>query len=440
MSTGAIVTVAVVISVQVRVRLSPVIHVPSVAHMPIKKRPFLSMVSAKTWAEGHGREKDLIGEKLFPMVLVHFPLDRIDPMARAVTGMLLEMDNGLLLEMLGCDEKLKDMVDQIMPMMSGRLIPMISRTDDFQRMIAQMTDSTDDFQRMTAIEVGDAIAESCRRREDWVKWRDLRRDGTAHQRMLARDCDREAYDNELYDGRDETPEQQGSRLIEAALAAKPTPEMILAICRGEPRFLDKAFGGAWDNDDEWENWDYPVEMLRCCDYTPETCPVSHTVEMLRAWLRRMPPPPPPTIESLSALAGYKRIPETGDWFRTVQTGRYNCMEFSAPPSDDGGPGGTCLGRLDKGSWLRALEVRVVLTPADPKRWKPDPEYGIAILHDGGAWVNVSRNKVAYAWLCELVTAETDDGGTKQYVCCMDDLLPLDENPGIPMSCFSERSE
>ena len=106
-----------------------------------------------------------------------------------------------------------------------------------------------------------------------------------------------------------------------------------------------------------------------------------------------------------------------------------------------------LGRLDKGSWLQALEVRVVLIPADPKRWKPDPEYGIAILMNsqfgaevGVAWVNVSRNKVPYASLCEHITAATDDGGTKQYVCCMNDLLPLDENPGIPMSCFSERSE
>ena len=143
---------------------------------------------------------------------------------------------------------------------------------------------------------------------------------------------------------------------------------------------------------------------------------------------RTPPPPPPTIELLSALAGYKRIPETGDWFRTVQTGRYNCMEFSAPPSGD--VGGHFLGRLDKGSWLQALEVRVVLIPADPWRGKPSPEYGIAIrvnsqfgAEDGVAWVNVSRNKVAYAWLCECVTGEHD---FKPYLCCTIDLLPVDE--------------
>jgi hypothetical protein len=83
-------------------------------------------------------------------------------------------------------------------------------------------------------------------------------------------------------------------------------------------------------------------------------------------------------------------------------------------------------------------------PGDPKRRKPDPEYGIAIrvksqfgAEDGVAWVNVSRNKVPYASLCEQITVATDDGGTKQYVCCMNDLLPAEYGISIPMSCFSD---
>jgi len=169
-------------------------------------------------------------------------------------------------------------------------------------------------------------------------------------------------------------------------------------------------------------------------------------EEIRAWMRReqtpeqiraqvdfwrTPPPPPPTIEQLARQAGYKRTPLTGDFFRTVPTGNYHCCEFSAPPSGDGG--GHFLGRLDKGSWLQALEVRVVLIPGDPRRGKPDPEYGIAIrvksqfggAEDGVAWVNVSRNKVPYASLCEQITV-LHDGGTHHYVCCMSDLLPLDK--------------
>ena len=149
---------------------------------------------------------------------------------------------------------------------------------------------------------------------------------------------------------------------------------------------------------------------------------------------RTPPPPPPTIEQLARQAGYKRTPLTGDFFRTVPTGNYHCCEFSAPPSGD--VGGHFLGRLDKGSWLQALEVRVVLIPGDPRRGKPDPEYGIAIrvksqlgAEDGVAWVNVSRRTMAYAWLCECVTVAMDVGehaDIKSYCCSMIDLLPLDE--------------
>jgi hypothetical protein len=122
------------------------------------------------------------------------------------------------------------------------------------------------------------------------------------------------------------------------------------------------------------------------------------------------------------------------FFRTVPTGNYHCCELSAPPSGD--VGGHFLGRLDKGSWLQALEVRVVLIPGDPRRGKPDPEYGIAIrvksqlgAEDGVAWVNVSRRTMAYAWLCECVTVAMDVGehaDIKSYCCSMIDLLPLDE--------------
>ena len=62
----------------------------------------------------------MIGARLFPKVAVHFPLDKIQPMAREVTGMLLEMDNCLLLEMLDCDEKLEAKIDEIMEVKSGR--------------------------------------------------------------------------------------------------------------------------------------------------------------------------------------------------------------------------------------------------------------------------------------------------------------------------------
>ena len=167
---------------------------------------------------------------------------------------------------------------------------------------------------------------------------------------------------------------------------------------------------------------------------------NQTPEQIRAQERfwHTPPPPPPTIELLAQRAGYERTPVTGDFFRTVPTGDYRCVEFSAPPSRDGG--GTWLGRLDKNSWLQALEVRVVLIPGDQRR--ADPEYGIAIrvtsqcgAEDGMAWVNVSRNDDAYASLGEQITV-LHDGGTHRhrYLCCMSDLVSLeDENPGFGFS-------
>ena len=167
---------------------------------------------------------------------------------------------------------------------------------------------------------------------------------------------------------------------------------------------------------------------------------NQTPEQIRAQERfwHTPPPPPPTIELLAQRAGYERTPVTGDFFRTVPTGNYRCVEFSAPPSRDGG--GTWLGRLDKNSWLQALEVRVVLIPGDQRR--ADPEYGIAIrvtsqcgAEDGMAWVNVSRNDDAYASLGEQITV-LHDGGTHRhrYLCCMSDLVSLeDETPGFGFS-------
>ena len=66
-------------------------------------------------------QKDMIGARLFPKVAVHFPLDKIQPMAREVTGMLLEMDNCLLLEMLDCDDKLEAKIHEIMETVCARM-------------------------------------------------------------------------------------------------------------------------------------------------------------------------------------------------------------------------------------------------------------------------------------------------------------------------------
>jgi hypothetical protein len=63
----------------------------------------------------------MIGARLFPKVAVHFPLDKIQPMAREVTGMLLEMDNCLLLEMLDCDDKLEAKIHEIMETVCARM-------------------------------------------------------------------------------------------------------------------------------------------------------------------------------------------------------------------------------------------------------------------------------------------------------------------------------
>ena len=65
-------------------------------------------------------QKDMIGARLFPKVAVHFPLGKIQAMAREVTGMLLEMDNCLLLEMLDCDDKLEAKIHEIMETVNAR--------------------------------------------------------------------------------------------------------------------------------------------------------------------------------------------------------------------------------------------------------------------------------------------------------------------------------
>merc|ERR1719321_669816 len=62
-----------------------------------------------------GMQKQMLGEKLFPMVAKHQP-----ELAGKVTGMMLEMDNGELLMLLESEDQLKTKVDEALRVLQGK--------------------------------------------------------------------------------------------------------------------------------------------------------------------------------------------------------------------------------------------------------------------------------------------------------------------------------
>merc|ERR1719446_1954432 len=61
-----------------------------------------------------GMQKQMLGEKLFPMVAKHQP-----ELAGKVTGMMLEMDNSELLMLLESEDQLKGKVAEAMRVLEG---------------------------------------------------------------------------------------------------------------------------------------------------------------------------------------------------------------------------------------------------------------------------------------------------------------------------------
>merc|ERR1719375_3018776 len=62
-----------------------------------------------------GMQKQMLGEKLFPMVAKHQP-----ELAGKVTGMMLEMDNSELLMLLESEDQLKTKVDEALRVLQGK--------------------------------------------------------------------------------------------------------------------------------------------------------------------------------------------------------------------------------------------------------------------------------------------------------------------------------
>mmetsp|Transcript_25510 Transcript_25510/g.66610 ORF Transcript_25510/g.66610 Transcript_25510/m.66610 type:complete len:125 (-) Transcript_25510:91-465(-) len=60
-------------------------------------------------------QKQMIGEKLFPMIAKHQP-----ELAGKITGMMLEMDNSELLLLLESDQQLKGKVDEALRVLSSK--------------------------------------------------------------------------------------------------------------------------------------------------------------------------------------------------------------------------------------------------------------------------------------------------------------------------------
>ena len=64
-----------------------------------------------------GMRKQMLGEKLFPAVAQHQP-----GFAGKITGMMLEMDNFELLDLLDSESELKSKVDGALHVLEGQLI------------------------------------------------------------------------------------------------------------------------------------------------------------------------------------------------------------------------------------------------------------------------------------------------------------------------------
>merc|ERR1719453_505928 len=62
-----------------------------------------------------GMQKQMLGEKLFPMVAKYQP-----ELAGKITGMMLEMDNGELLMLLESEQQLKVKVDEALRVLQGK--------------------------------------------------------------------------------------------------------------------------------------------------------------------------------------------------------------------------------------------------------------------------------------------------------------------------------
>merc|ERR1719221_2485728 len=91
---------------------------PGAPQQPLQPQPAAGgpLTAAALAAAPAGVQKQMLGEKLFPMV------SRLQPeLAGKITGMMLEMDNSELLMLLESEQQLKGKVDEAMKVLeSGR--------------------------------------------------------------------------------------------------------------------------------------------------------------------------------------------------------------------------------------------------------------------------------------------------------------------------------
>merc|ERR1719408_1120585 len=73
------------------------------------------LTAAALAAAPPGMQKQMLGEKLFPMVAKYQP-----ELAGKITGMMLEMDNGELLMLLESEQQLKVKVDEALRVLQGK--------------------------------------------------------------------------------------------------------------------------------------------------------------------------------------------------------------------------------------------------------------------------------------------------------------------------------
>merc|ERR1719379_3255956 len=81
---------------------------------PAPTDPNAQLTAAVLAAAPPGMQKQMLGEKLFPIVAKHQP-----ELAGKITGMMLEMDNSELLMLLESDAQMKSKVEEALRVLQG---------------------------------------------------------------------------------------------------------------------------------------------------------------------------------------------------------------------------------------------------------------------------------------------------------------------------------
>jgi len=95
------------------------VPIPQQARIPTQPTgfdPVMPLTAAALAAAPPGVQKQMLGEKLFPLVA------RLQPdLAGKITGMMLEMDNSELLILLESDVQLRSKVDEALRVLEGKI-------------------------------------------------------------------------------------------------------------------------------------------------------------------------------------------------------------------------------------------------------------------------------------------------------------------------------